>query len=171
MLTNQPEPEHPTIEVCTVADRDTIEHWLQHSAAGLADFLGDDPGALPPLIDQAQRAGLFGIREHTIRAHTVRDPWTGTASTLFTIHTPTGATLAAGPIATDLLTGGATGSADPVTALRTCATTVSSAFPPDPESPPPGRSRPFPPLGADLRSAVATALPPTGEAIASHPHR
>jgi hypothetical protein len=171
MLTNRPEPEDTPVSVCTVADRDTIETWLRHNTSGLTDSLGDEPGALPALIDQAQRDGLFGIRDHTIRAHTVLDGRTGTDATLLTIHTPSGATLAAGPIATDLLTGGVTGRGDEVTVLRNCATAVSSAYATNHEPAPAGRSRPFPPLGTDRTSAATTSPPPDTAAIAVHHHR
>jgi predicted secreted protein len=171
MLTNQPEPDHRTVPVCTVVDRDTIENWLRQSASGLTEGLGHDPGVLHTLVEQAQQAGLFGIRNHTIRAHTVVDHRTGSEATLLTIHTPSGATLAAGPIATDLLTSGVTGRGDEVTALRNCATAIASAYPASQGPVAPDRGRPFPPLGTDLASAATASPLPTGAAIAAHHHR
>jgi hypothetical protein len=171
MLTNQPEPPHTTIPVCTVSDRDTIENWLRQSAAGLSDGLGSDPRPLHALVDQAQRAGLFGIRNHTIRAHTVLDHRTGSDAILLTIHTPNGATFAAGPIATDLLTGGVTERGDEVTVLRNCATALAAAYPPNHDPVPPDRSRQFPPLGTDLAPTAATSPPPATPVSAAHRHR
>jgi hypothetical protein len=168
MLTNRPEPDHTTVPVCTLADRDTVENWLRQAPSGLIDNLGADPGALPALIGQAQRDGLFGIRNHTIRAHTVVDHRTGSNATLLTIHTPNGTTLAAGPIATDLLTGGVTGRGDEVTVLRNCATAVTSAYPANHDPVPRGRSRPFPPLGTDLAATATTSPLPATPATAAH---
>jgi hypothetical protein len=171
MLTNRPGPEHTTTPVCTVADRDTIENWLRQSGSGLTDTLGDDPRELHALIHQAQRDGLFGIRNHTIRAHTVVDHRTGSDATLLTIHGPTGVTLAAGPIATDVLTGGVPGRGDEVAVLRNCATAVASAYPASHDPVPPDRSRPFPPLGTDLAATATTSSLPATPVTAAHRHR
>jgi hypothetical protein len=170
MLTNRPESDDTTPAVCTVADRDTIETWLRQSAPGLTERLGYDPAVLHTLIEQAQQAGLFGIRNHTIRAHTVLDHRAGSEATLLTIHAPSGATLAAGPIATDLLTGGVTGRADEVTALRNCATAVANAYPASQRPVAPDRARPFPHLGTDP-AATDTTSPPLSPTAAAHRHR
>jgi hypothetical protein len=184
MLTNQSEPEQAPIPVCAVADRATIQAWLRQPApqpntGTLGHVLGLDDRdhqwhgsrTLQMLIEQAQRDGLFGIRNHTIRVHTVLDHLTGADASLLTVHAPSGATLAAGPIATDILTAGMTGRGDEVTALRNCATAVASAFAAQQTAAAPGRSRPFPPLGIDPTAAATVSTAPGSPATTAHRHR
>jgi hypothetical protein len=162
MLTNQPEPDHTPPPLCTVADRDTIHAWLRQPAPEphigtikqLLDLDHRDeqwygPLGLPALIEHAQREGLFGIRDHTIRLHNVFDHTTGSNGNLLTIHTPSGVTVAAGPFAIDLLL--THGWVDEATVLGNCATAINSAFasPAPPAATAPDRARPFPPLGTE----------------------
>ncbi|MDT5027813.1 MAG: hypothetical protein QOE61_4239 [Micromonosporaceae bacterium] len=164
MLTDRPEPDNRPVPVCAVADRDAIHAWLNqpapHPYAGTMDeFLGlhhmhDEWAgrfALPSLIEHAQHAGLFGIPQHTIRLHNVLDHTTGWNGDLLTIHTPTGAALAAGPFNSYHLTDGPAGPAIDieVTVLRNCATAVDTALAAHETGvvATPDRARPFPTLG------------------------
>jgi hypothetical protein len=102
--TNPPEPIEPA-PACRIATRHQLAAWLTTAAprpyAGtMAEYLAADPGPLllADLVDQAQLAGLFGQPDHTVIAYPITDPRDGLTGHLLTIHAPTGAVLAAGPI-------------------------------------------------------------------------
>ena len=104
------------------------------------------------LVELVERASsrLFGIPGHTIRLHNVFDIYTDQVGHLVTVQTPTGTTMASGPV--DLRPANAHDACD---MLRLCATYVDSALaePADPVGDlAPGRARPFPNLNATPRS-------------------
>lgn len=110
-LAARPEPANLATLACVVAEPDSIRAWLDGpaphtSAVSMADHLrvrdaGLDWHTIPDLIEQAQNAGLFGLAEHTIRAHPVIDDTHNTVGHVLTITTPDGDRLATAPITTD----------------------------------------------------------------------
>ena len=184
MLTGQPEPEPAMWPVCAVADRDAIAAWLRGPApqpyvGTMAEYLdlGHGPPdwlTMPDLIEHAQLAGLFGVAQHTIRLHNVVDAHTGAISHLLTVHTPSGANHAAGPVHPHQLTGRREGTVAAISALEKCAAYVDSALAVRVTAvggPAPGRARPFPPVDVTQAEGPSTATIPIPAAARPRHHR
>ena len=179
MLTDRPEPDSRS--ACVVAGRGAVTAWLStaapHPYAGtMADFLhpthtDTDWGSalgLDELVEHAQQAGLFGIPGHTIRLHNVFDVRTNQVGHIVTVQTPTGTTMASGPV--DLRPANARDAWD---MLRLCAAYVDSALPFEAaDLSAPSRARAFPNLNATTSVQVDTSpVPPVPAARPRDHHR